>query len=89
MFHPQLKFKNQTDVIDICNLFDLPSYFSSGTIKGLIIFAGVNEVLATGGFLIVDEIENHFNETVVKSIIQMFQNKKINVTGTTLCFSVI
>lgn len=85
--HITLKFKNRHEEINIFDPLELASYLSSGTIKGLNVFAGLQNVLATGGFLIIDEIENHFNEAIVKMIIQMFKNKQINVIGATLIFT--
>lgn len=85
--HLKLKFKNQDKAISIYDPFDIYLYLSSGTIKGLNVFAGIDNVLKTGGTLIIDELENHFNEAVIKVIIQLFKNKKVNVTGATLVFS--
>ncbi|GAB4074712.1 hypothetical protein GCM10028778_22150 [Barrientosiimonas marina] len=85
--HIQLKFKNKEDIIYIYDPLQLPIYLSSGTIKGLNVFAGIENVMASGGFLIVDELENHFNEAIVRMIIQMFKHKDINVMGATLIFT--
>lgn len=85
--HIRLKFKRQEDDIFIYEPLELEAYLSSGTIRGLNVFAGIQNVLATGGFLIIDEIENHFNKEIVRTIIRFFKNKKINVTGATLIFT--
>lgn len=85
--HIRLKFKNQEKEFLIYNPLELYNYLSSGTIRGLNVFAGINNVLKSGGFLIIDEIENHFNQTIVKTIIEMFKHEKINVTGATLIFT--
>ena len=42
---------------------------SSGTIKGIITFSMVKEVLHSGGYLLVDEIENHFNKEIVTTLV--------------------
>lgn len=55
-----LKFKNEEVILN--NAVDLEQYLSSGTIKGIITFSMVKEVLQSGGYLLVDEIENHFNK---------------------------
>ena len=54
-----LKFKDEEEII-LNNAADLEQYLSSGTIKGIITFSMVKEVLRSGGYLLVDEIENHF-----------------------------
>ena len=56
-----LKFKNEEEIV-LNNAVDLEQYLSSGTIKGIITFSMVKEVLQSGGYLLVDEIENHFNK---------------------------
>ena len=53
-----LKFKNEEVILN--NVVDFEQYLSSGTIKGIITFSMVKEVLQSGGYLLVDEIENHF-----------------------------
>ncbi|WNN77031.1 AAA family ATPase [Lysinibacillus capsici] len=83
----RLKFVNQENEIILNNIMHLQSYLSSGTMKGLNVFAGIQNVLLTGGYLIVDEIENHFNKEIVRAIIQFFKDKKINKLGATLVFT--
>ena len=41
------------------NPIELNNYLSSGTVKGMITFTLAQEVLKDGGYLIVDEVENH------------------------------
>ena len=53
-----LKFRNEDEIV-LNNARDLEQYLSSGTIKGIITFSMVKEVLQSGGYLLVDEIENH------------------------------
>lgn len=59
-----LKFKNEEEIV-LNTAVDLEQYLSSGTIKGIITFSMVKEVLQSGGYLLVDEIENHFNKEIV------------------------
>lgn len=83
----RLKFKSQNHEIIIFDPLELEAYLSSGTIKGLNVFAGIQNVLITGGFLIIDEIENHFNKEIVRTILDFFKHKEINVYGATLIFT--
>ncbi len=83
----RLKFKSQNHEIIIFDPLELEAYLSSGTIKGLNVFAGIQNVLITGGFLIIDEIENHFNREIVRTILDFFKHKEINVYGATLIFT--
>lgn len=81
----EIKFKNSEEkhIYDVANL---DSILSSGTIKGLNIFANVFKILSEGGYLIVDEIENHLNKRIVTSILEFFLSD-INKNGATLIFS--
>ena len=40
-----------------------------------------------GGYLIIDEIENHFNREIVATLIRFFMDLKVNKDGATLIFS--
>ena len=44
-------------------------------------------IFKTGGYLIVDELENHFNREIVSTLIRFFMDKKVNQTGAMLIFS--
>ena len=44
-------------------------------------------VFATSGYLIIDEIENHFNREIVATLIRFFMDSKVNKNGATLVFS--
>lgn len=65
----------------------LNRYLSSGTIKGLCVFMGAVFAFLQGGYLIIDELENHFNKEIVSTLIRFFWNKKVNGKGATLLFS--
>jgi hypothetical protein len=56
-----LKFFGKDEII-LNSTAELEQYLSSGTIKGIVTFSMAKEVLKTGGYLIIDEIENHFNK---------------------------
>ena len=65
----------------------LGMYLSSGTIKGLEVVRKAVGVLAQGGYLLVDEIENHLNKQLVSVLIDLFQSSETNPYGATLLFS--
>lgn len=81
-----LKFKGEDEII-LNNAMDLEQYLSSGTIKGIITFSMVKEVLQSGGYLLVDEIENHFNKEIVTTLVRFFMDSKLNKKGGTLIFT--
>lgn len=81
-----LKFKEEDEII-LNNVMDLEQYLSSGTIKGIITFSMVKEVLQSGGYLLVDEIENHFNKEIVTTLIRFFMDSRFNKKGGTLIFT--
>lgn len=66
---------------------DLASSLSSGTIKGANIIQRAIDALRTGGYLLVDEIENHLNKQLVGMIIDLFEANDTNPHGATLLFS--
>lgn len=72
-----LKFKDEEEII-LNNAADLEQYLSSGTIKGIITFSMVKEVLHSGGYLLVDEIENHFNKEIVTTLVRFFMDSRLN-----------
>jgi len=81
-----LKFKEKKEII-LNQLSELNRYLSSGTIKGINIFLEAMRIFKTGGYLIVDELENHFNREIVSTLIRFFMDKKVNQTGAMLIFS--
>ena len=81
-----IKFFNR-DEIKLSNPLELESYLSSGTIKGLNVFINAMLVFNEGGYLIIDEIENHFNREIVATLIRFFMNSTVNKNGATIIFS--
>ena len=81
-----LKFRDEDEII-LNNAVDLEQYLSSGTIKGIITFSMVKEVLQSGGYLLVDEIENHFNKEIVTTLMRFFMDRRLNKRGGTLIFT--
>lgn len=82
----RLKFYGK-DEINLNNPLALNKYLSSGTIKGLSVFMGAVITFTEGGYLVVDELENHFNSEIVSTLVRFFMDKKINKKGATLLFS--
>ena len=82
----RLKFNGQ-DELQLKQLSELDRYLSSGTIKGINVFLKAMETFQTGGYLIVDELENHFNREIVSTLIRFFMDKKVNPRGAMLIFS--
>lgn len=69
------------------SLIRLNEILSSGTIKGYRLFSTMYYAFKYGGYLLVDEIENHMHMSLVKLIINLFENRKINVKNAKLIFS--
>lgn len=82
----RLKFKGK-DEIALSQLSELDRFLSSGTIKGINTFSSAVRSFETGGYLIVDELENHFNHEIVSTLIRFYMDKKVNPRGATLIFS--
>lgn len=81
-----LKFKGEEELI-LNNAVELEQYLSSGTIKGIITFSMVKEVLTSGGYLLIDELENHFNKEIVVTLMRFFMDSSLNKSGSTLIFT--
>lgn len=85
-FVARLKFYGEEE-ITIYKAGDFNSYLSSGTIKGIMVFADAIKVLLIGGYLIIDEIENHFNQELVATLLRLFLDKRTNPNGAVIVFS--
>lgn len=81
-----LKFKDEEELV-LNNAVELEQYLSSGTIKGIITFSMVKEALASGGYLLIDELENHFNKEIVVTLMRFFMDSNLNKNGSTLIFT--
>lgn len=69
------------------NILEIDHYLSSGTIKGIVTFTMAREILREGGYLVIDEIENHFNKEIVSTLIRFFKDSQLNKKGGVLFFS--
>lgn len=82
-----LKFKNSKGFYSSSNRNAWGEIISSGTIKGNSLVDMSLDVLKTGGYLIIDELENHLNKQLVKTFIDLFKDPLINKKGATIIFS--
>ena len=82
----RLKFFSGEE-IPLNQMSDLNRYLSSGTIKGINTFLNAVRAFETGGYLIVDELENHFNHEIVSTLIRFYMDRKVNPKGSMLIFS--
>jgi len=81
-----LKFKGKKEIL-LKSPLELEKYLSSGTIKGINVFISAMMVLSKGGYLIIDEIENHFNKELVATLVRFFMNHKVNKKGAVILLS--
>jgi len=82
----RLKFKNKEEIL-MNSPLELEKYLSSGTIKGINVFINAMMVLDKGGYLIIDEIENHFNKELAATLVRFFMNHKVNKKGAVILLS--
>ena len=82
----RLKFKSREEIV-LNSPIELNNYLSSGTVKGMITFTLAQKVLKNGGYLVVDEIENHFNKEIVSTLMRFFMDSKLNKKGGALIFT--
>ena len=82
----EVEFENSQIKIQ-SHILALGEIVSSGTIRGQKIIKNAIIALKSGGYLIIDELENHLNKELVKMIINIFNNKEINKKGACLIFT--
>ncbi len=83
----KIEFKNQSEVKEIKDFININNVLSSGTIKGINLLYKLKRVFETGGYMIIDEIENHLHKKLVQAIIGFFNDALVNSNGATLIFS--
>lgn len=86
-FFYQLKFKGEDKVIIENEFQKITNYLSSGTAKGVTLYANILAALKLGGIIFIDELENHFNHSIARTFMEYFTNPKINLHRSTLIFS--
>ena len=77
----------EREMISVSNPIQLERYLSSGTIKGITIFINAMMIIEDGGYLIIDELENHFNREIVATLVRFFMSETVNKKGATLIFT--
>ncbi len=85
-FEIRLKFKNKEEIL-MNSPMELEKYLSSGTIKGINVFINAITILAKGGYLIIDELENHFNKEIAAILVRFFMSHKVNKKGAVIILS--
>ena len=81
------KFKrvNKNEIIIDFNY--LQKIISSGTYRGIYLFAASIIAFNFGGHILIDEIEKSFNKNFIENLILLFSDKRINKKGATLIYS--
>jgi len=82
----KLKFYNKKELV-LYSPKELNELLSSGTIKGINIFMTAMFALQKGGYIIIDELENHFNKEIVSTLIRLFIDAETNKSGAVLIFT--
>lgn len=82
-----VRFGNQKEPLQFHTPLEVEQVLSSGTIKGQNMMPFVRDVLMTGGYLFVDELENHMNKELLRMIMKIFQSENTNPKGACLIFS--
>ncbi|WP_165173468.1 ATP/GTP-binding protein [Adlercreutzia sp. ZJ242] len=65
----------------------LAEVLSSGTVRGLGLVQRAMRILRSGGYLLVDEVENHLNRQLVNVVLDLFAASETNPKGATLVFT--
>lgn len=65
----------------------LGEVLSSGTVRGMALIGRAISTLRCGGYLLVDEIENHLNRQLVNVVLDLFVSVETNPLGATLVFT--
>lgn len=81
-----LKFYGKDEII-LNSSLELEKYLSSGTIKGIVVFTLARAIIQSGGYLIIDEIENHFNNEIVATLIRFFRESRVNINSGSIIYS--
>ena len=81
-----LKFYGKKEIL-LSDPTELNRYLSSGTVKGIVTFTLAIQMLKEGGYLIVDELEDHFNKEIAATLLRFFMDSSVNKNGGVLIFS--
>ena len=83
----ELLFKNHERKVYGGDPSGLLFFLSAGTIKGLSLGPVILGALKSGGYVFIDEIENHFNKKIVEWFMELFSDTRTNPYGACLVFS--
>lgn len=81
-----LKFFGEREMV-LSDSAELNRVLSSGTIKGIVTFTLAIQTLQSGGYLVIDELENHFNKEIAMTLLRFFMDASLNKHGGALIFS--
>ena len=81
------KFKRVNQPEMIVNISYLRERLSSGTYRGIYLFAASLLAFKLGGDILIDEIEKSFNKNLIENLIILFNDKRINKKGASLIYS--
>lgn len=65
----------------------LEEVMSSGTYRGLFLFAASMLTFKAGGTILIDEIENSFNKNLIQNLFMLFNDTRINKKGASLIYT--
>ncbi len=86
-FEDRVKLVKKGEAPIIIRKKELPSYVSTGTIRGLELFLRVYRILDSGGVLFVDEIDNSLHAELVRNVLSLFKSYRANINGAQLVFT--
>lgn len=81
------KLKARQDEIILNNASELEKYLSAGTIREIVALSLAKDVLQSGGYLLIDDIESHLNREVVAMLTRFFLDTTLNRKGGVLLFT--
>lgn len=81
-----LKFAND-NAERVLGQFDATQLLSVGTVRGSRIVNSAISALCSGGYFLIDEIENSLNKKLVEMIMDLFASPKTNPNGALLVFT--
>ena len=81
------KFKRVNQEMMTVNMNYLNHRLSSGTFRGIYLFAASFLAFKLGGDILIDEIEKSFNKNLIENLFLLFNDKRINKRGASLIYS--
>ena len=81
------KFKRVNQPEMTVNISYLRERLSSGTYRGIYLFAASLLAFRLGGDILIDEIEKSFNKNLIENLLILFNDKRINKKGASLIYS--